>query len=166
MVFRIALVSGAAVFGRNMPITDAAAYAFAYNGPDHVVFRGRPFALKRAITNLIDNAVKYGRLPEVELHCLAQRILLIISDRGPGIPISERHRLFQPFQRPGDTNNGTGVGLGLAVSHGFLQAMGGDLSLEDTPGGGVTMVISVPVAERLTLDPGPGAARTHAPHPA
>ena len=52
--------------------------------------------------------------------------------------------MFQPFQRLGDTDNGTGVGLGLAVARGFVEAMGGELTLEDTPGGGVTMVFSLP----------------------
>ena len=54
--------------------------------------------------------------------------------------------MFQPFQRLGDTANDTGVGLGLAVAQGFVDAVGGELTVEDTPGGGVTMVIGLPIA--------------------
>ena len=57
-------------------------------------------------------------------------------DHGPGIPADRREHVFQPFQRLGDRSNGTGVGLGLAVARGFVEAMGGELAVEDTPGGG------------------------------
>jgi two-component system sensor histidine kinase KdpD len=69
-----------------------------------------------------------------------------VTDRGPGIPEKERERMFVPFQRLGDTDNTTGVGLGLALSRGLTEAMGGDLTAEDTPGGGLTMVLSLPAA--------------------
>jgi two-component system sensor histidine kinase KdpD len=72
----------------------------------------------------------------------AGRVELRIVDRGPGIPPSERDRVFEPFQRLGDRSLGAGVGLGLAVAKGFVEAMGGELSIEDTPGGGLTMVMS------------------------
>jgi two-component system sensor histidine kinase KdpD len=68
-----------------------------------------------------------------------------VVDRGPGIPEKDRDRMFVPFQRLGDTDNTTGVGLGLALSRGLTEAMGGTLTAEDTPGGGLTMTVSVPV---------------------
>ena len=61
---------------------------------------------------------------------------LRVVDRGPGIPDDDRDRMFVPFQRLGDTDNTTGVGLGLALSRGLTEAMGGTLTAEDTPGGG------------------------------
>jgi len=67
-------------------------------------------------------------------------------DRGPGIPAGRRDEVFVPFQRLGDTDNSTGLGLGLALSKGFVEGMGGTLETDDTPGGGLTMVISLPVA--------------------
>jgi len=68
-------------------------------------------------------------------------------DRGPGLPPTGRDRLFEPFQRLGDTDNTTGLGLGLALSKGLAEAMNGTLTPEDTPGGGLTMVLSLSVAE-------------------
>ena len=79
-----------------------------------------------------------------------------MADRGPGIPEPDRDRVFVPFQRLGDTDNTTGVGLGLALSRGLTEAMGGTLEPEETPGGGLTMVLSLPAAP-MPADPGPGA---------
>jgi two-component system sensor histidine kinase KdpD len=81
----------------------------------------------------------------VEAGAVPRRVDLRVIDHGPGIPVGERDLIFQPFQRLGDNpSNGTGVGLGLAVARGFVEAMGGDLTVEDTPGGGLTMVLSMP----------------------
>ena len=72
----------------------------------------------------------------------AHRVELRVIDRGPGIAPDDRDRVFEPFQRFGDRSSSDGVGLGLAVAKGFVEAMGGDLTIEDTPGGGLTMVMS------------------------
>ena len=76
---------------------------------------------------------------------VGDRVLLRVIDQGPGIPPSERERVFLSFQRLHDHSRpkGTGVGLGLAVARGFTQAMGAGLSIEDTPGGGTTMIIEL-----------------------
>ncbi len=105
--------------------------------------------LERAVANLVDNARAWsapGQTVRVEAGAVPHRVDLRIIDHGPGIPMDQRERVFQPFQRLGDNpSNGTGVGLGLAVARGFVEAMGGDLTVEDTPGGGVTMVLSLPL---------------------
>jgi two-component system sensor histidine kinase KdpD len=77
-----------------------------------------------------------------------------IIDRGPGIPAAERERVFLPFQRLGDRDNETGIGLGLALSRGLAEAMGGTLQPENTPGGGLTMTLALPAADERT-PPGP-----------
>ena len=68
------------------------------------------------------------------------------STAGPGVPAGDRERVFLPFQRLGDAGGGDGVGLGLAVAQGFVEAMGGDVEIEDTPGGGLTMVFRLEAA--------------------
>ena len=75
---------------------------------------------------------------------------LRIVDHGPGIAPERRDEMFAPFQRLGDTDNTTGLGLGLALSKGFTEGMGGTLTPEDTPGGGLTMVIALPIAEEAS----------------
>jgi two-component system sensor histidine kinase KdpD len=100
--------------------------------------------LERAVANLVDNAVSASPADSgvrIEAGAIAGRVDLRIVDRGPGIPPADRERVFQPFQRLVD--HGSGVGLGLAIARGLVTAMGGELTIEDTPGGGVTMVISL-----------------------
>ena len=99
--------------------------------------------LERAIANVVENALTWsppGSPVIVTASQIEDRVVLRIVDRGPGIPEQMREAVFQPFQRLGDSPRG-GVGLGLAVARGFLEAVGGELSVEDTPGTGTTMVI-------------------------
>ncbi|MFE2854606.1 ATP-binding protein [Streptomyces lavendulae] len=105
--------------------------------------------LERAVANIVENAVKYspaGQAVNVSASALASRVELRVVDRGPGVPDEAKDRIFEPFQRHGDAPRGAGVGLGLAVARGFTEAIGGTLSAEDTPGGGLTMVITLPIA--------------------
>jgi two-component system sensor histidine kinase KdpD len=103
--------------------------------------------LERVVANLVGNAVKHTSSPvAVSVSALGNQIEVRVIDRGPGIPEEDWDMVFRPFQRLGDRDNTTGVGLGLALSRGLAEAMGGTLVPEDTPGGGVTMVLSVPAA--------------------
>jgi two-component system sensor histidine kinase KdpD len=102
--------------------------------------------LKRVIVNLLANALRFspaGTVPIIEARASADRVRMRVIDRGPGIPANRRAEVFLPFQRLGDTDNATGIGLGLALSKGFVEGMGGTLEAEDTPGGGLTMVIDL-----------------------
>ncbi len=98
--------------------------------------------LERVVANLVDNALKLAppdTSVRVEAGVVPEGIDLRIVDRGPGLAERDRERVFEPFQRT--TDHGTGVGLGLAIARGFLDAMGAEILLEDTPGGGLTAVI-------------------------
>jgi two-component system sensor histidine kinase KdpD len=103
-----------------------------------------PALLERVVANLVSNALRYsppGVPVRIEGGEVADRVELRVIDRGPGVAKSERERIFQPFQRLGDDQHTGNLGLGLAVAHGFVEVMGGQLDLENTPGGGATMVI-------------------------
>jgi two-component system sensor histidine kinase KdpD len=111
--------------------------------------RADPALLERAVANVVANAASWappGTPVRVEAGKVGDRVHLRIIDRGPGVPPADRERVFEPFQRLGD-RGGTGVGLGLAVARGFVQAMGGRLTLDDTPGGGLTVVVDLAEAE-------------------
>ncbi|MCA1219580.1 ATP-binding protein [Streptomyces sp. 8L] len=105
--------------------------------------------LERAVANIVENAVKYSpddRPVTVHASAIGGRVEVRVADRGPGVPDEAKERIFEPFQRHGDAPRGAGVGLGLAVARGFLEAMGGTLEAEDTPGGGMTMVLTLKAA--------------------
>ncbi|BDH07298.1 MULTISPECIES: sensor histidine kinase [Streptomyces] len=108
-----------------------------------------PGLLERSVANLVENAVKYsppGQRVTVSASALVDRVEVRVVDRGPGVPDDAKDRIFEPFQRYGDAPRGAGVGLGLAVARGFAEAMDGTLTAEDTPGGGLTMVLSLRAA--------------------
>ncbi|MFF3249953.1 DUF4118 domain-containing protein [Actinacidiphila glaucinigra] len=108
-----------------------------------------PGLLERSVANIVENAVKYspaGAQVLVAASALGGHVDLRVVDRGPGVPDAAKERIFEPFQRYGDAPRGNGVGLGLAVARGFADAMGATLQPEDTPGGGLTMVLTLPAA--------------------
>ncbi|WP_042370184.1 ATP-binding protein [Streptacidiphilus neutrinimicus] len=110
--------------------------------------------LERVVANLVGNALRHasGHPVLLSASALGDRVELRVVDRGPGLPEQDREQIFQPFQRLGDTDNATGVGLGLALARGLTEAMGGTLQPEDTPGGGLTMVLSLPAAAAELLE--------------
>ncbi|MFE2856194.1 DUF4118 domain-containing protein [Streptomyces lavendulae] len=110
-----------------------------------------PGLLERSVANVVENAVKYsprGQPVLVAASFLGDRVEVRVVDRGPGVPDAAKDRIFAPFQRYGDAPRGAGVGLGLAVARGFAEAMDGTLTAEDTPGGGLTMVLTLRAAGR------------------
>ncbi|MFF8386163.1 ATP-binding protein [Streptomyces kanasensis] len=124
--------------------------------------------LERVVANLVENAVKYapaGRRVLVSASAHADRVELRVIDRGPGVPDEAKERIFAPFQRYGDAPRGAGVGLGLAVARGFAEAMDATLTAEDTPGGGLTMVLTLRAAPPASA-PAAGPPGTAGPGPA
>ena len=107
----------------------------------------QPGALKRALTNLLDNAVKYGKRAQVAIAVVGRTIEISIDDDGPGIPEAELAKVFQPFYRVEDSRSRDtgGTGLGLAIAQAIVQAHGGELTLSNRPGGGLRACIKLPV---------------------
>jgi two-component system, OmpR family, sensor histidine kinase KdpD len=101
--------------------------------------------LERVLANLIDNALRYAPDSPVRVTAgrVGDRVLIAVIDEGPGIPRGTEEQLFAPFQRLGDHDTSIGVGLGLSVARGFVEAMGGTISATDTPGGGLTVEIEL-----------------------
>lgn len=103
--------------------------------------------LERVLANLLTNAIKHTDSPvTVSLEADADHVRIRVTDRGPGIPAAARDLVFRPFQRLGDRDNTAGVGLGLALARGLTESMGGTLTPEETPGGGLTMIVALPAA--------------------
>jgi len=122
-----------------MPVTMQPAAPLSYDC--------QPGALKRAISNLLDNAVKYGKRAQVAIVTVGKAIEITIDDDGPGIPEAELPRVFQPFYRVEDSRNRDtgGTGLGLAIAQSIVQAHGGELTLANRAGGGLRACIKLPV---------------------
>jgi two-component system sensor histidine kinase KdpD len=111
--------------------------------------------LDRVVANLVQNAVRHspaGSRTRLVAAAHGDRVHLRVVDHGPGVPDTLKPKLFEPFQRLDDRHTALGVGLGLAVAKGLTEAQGGVLRAEDTPGGGLTMVVDLPSA------PAPAAA--------
>lgn len=111
--------------------------------------------LQRVLVNLLSNAVRFspdGAKVRLSASAFRGRVEVRIVDSGPGVPGERRDEIFVPFQRLGDTDNSTGLGLGLALSKGFVEGMGGTIEADDTPGGGLTMVVSLPAAQASADD--------------
>jgi two-component system, OmpR family, sensor histidine kinase KdpD len=114
-----------------------------------------PALLERAIANLVQNAVRHSPSdtpPQITASAYNSAVEIRVIDCGPGVPEADWSQIFLPFQRLGDRDNTSGVGLGLALSRGLIEAMAGTLSPEETPGGGLTMTISLPAATRTSQD--------------
>ena len=111
-----------------------------------------PALLERSLANVISNAVRHspaGVPVRVECGMVGDDVHLRVIDRGPGISRAERTRVLSPFQRLGDQQASHGVGLGLSIAQGFVDAMSGTFTLDDTPGGGLTVTITLPRATEV-----------------
>ncbi|MDH5513116.1 MAG: ATP-binding protein, partial [Gammaproteobacteria bacterium] len=113
---------------------------------DIAPFPARPLALKRCLTNLADNAVKYGKRAEIGVEDDGRELRITVADDGPGIPEAELKRVFEPFYRiEGSRSRETGgVGLGLSVARDIARAHRGELALRNRPGGGLEAVLMLP----------------------
>lgn len=130
--------------------------AVSYQGPARLPYLGRPVALKRALTNLVENAVKYGTPPEIRLFFEPTQVIITVTDHGTGIPQEALDRVFQPFYRlEGSRNRATGgVGLGLTATRSIIGEHGGVVTLANLPEGGLEARVSLPNTTGVLLFPG------------
>jgi len=125
-----------------------AAERLQYAGPPHLTVRARPLALKRALANLVTNAVTYAGCASLRLTPPEDGVVGIeVEDTGPGIPQDQLERVFEPFFRgePSRNRETGGVGLGLPIARNILRAHGGDVALANRPSGGVRATVTLPV---------------------
>jgi signal transduction histidine kinase len=122
----------------------------SYDGPAHRVFECRPVAVRRAVANLADNAAKYGGAARLSLVEGPDQVTVLVEDDGPGIPEAELERVFTPFYRleRSRSRDTGGTGLGLSVARTVARAHGGDVVLENRPGGGLRACLVLPEAGR------------------
>ena len=128
----------------------------AFSGPRDVTISCRPMAMRRAISNLVDNAIKYGGKADVTLAAETGRVVITVEDEGPGILRNEREKVFEPFYRIDSARDPTtgGVGLGLSVTRSIVWEQGGDISLSARKGGGLTVRVELPLGPDLnSLNP-------------
>ena len=125
-----------------------AGQAVTFSGPRAINISCRPAALRRAISNIIDNAVKYGKTAVVKLATEARQVTITVEDEGPGIPRDMRERVFEPFYRMESSRNRDtgGVGLGLSVARSTIWEHGGDISLANRRGGGLSVRLELSAA--------------------
>jgi two-component system osmolarity sensor histidine kinase EnvZ len=156
----IALSRGAAVSGRReeIDVTGLARQVIADLGDARLRFsvvgaaasivRGDPVALRRLISNLLDNALRYGTVAEVTIERSGSEIAILVDDDGPGIPTLERQAVFEPFYRiePSRNRQTGGAGLGLAIARAIAEAHNGGIEIEPSPLGGARFRITLPAS--------------------
>ena len=123
----------------------------ALSGNRHANLRCKPLAIKRALSNVIDNAIKYGTHAKVALQEKPQELVVTIDDDGPGIPDEEQDKVFDPFYRVefSRSRETGGTGLGLTVARTVIRAHGVDIALENRDGGGLRVAVSLPKTTTL-----------------
>jgi signal transduction histidine kinase len=118
-----------------------------YEGPEHMAMLARPLSLKRAVMNLVANALKYGDAARVKLQRHVQHVQIDIDDDGPGIPAEDAEAVFEPFRRLETSRNSElgGNGLGLSIARNIVKAHGGDICLRNLPDGGLRASVTLPI---------------------
>jgi signal transduction histidine kinase len=141
-------------------------YTAAFDETARCPISCRPSAMRRALTNLIENAVKYGERADVRIATAGNQVTVTIEDCGPGIPETQLEQVFAPFYRLESSRNRDtgGVGLGLAVAKTIIHAHGGDIRLTNRPSGGLSVTVSLPLdpPKRADHPDLPAAARVGA----
>ncbi|MCU0633804.1 MAG: HAMP domain-containing histidine kinase [Gemmatimonadaceae bacterium] len=122
------------------------------DAPSRIFCQVDPRAMRQVVVNLVDNALKYGprgQVVSLELERMGDQARLVVRDEGPGIPVADRTRIWQPFVRLGDVGTTGGSGIGLSVVRSIVALHGGTIAVDDAPGGGACFTISLPVSDSV-----------------
>ena len=121
----------------------------AFSGPERLPYACRPLSLKRALRNLIENAVAYGKRARVDLATSEDALRVVIDDDGPGVPEADFERVFQPFVRLEESRSleTGGIGLGMAIARSIVRGHGGEIELRNRPEGGLRVTVRLPLSE-------------------
>jgi len=122
-------------------------YAVVRNLPEKILYPCRSTAMKRALSNVLENALKYGNEVGIEMRCLSEKIEIQINDAGPGIPEEKLEEVFSPFYRlePSRNSETGGIGLGLSITQAIIHAHGGEITLSNRPKHGLQVNIRLPL---------------------
>ncbi|MDG2244234.1 MAG: ATP-binding protein [Rhodospirillaceae bacterium] len=136
----------AALIARIVSDESEAGHTTSYSGPESMDLTIRPLGLKRALTNIVENAIKYGSCAHVALTQSGENIEILVDDKGPGIPDAEKEQVFTPFFRlEGSRSRDTGgTGLGMTIARNAIRSMGGDIELLDRAEGGLSARVTLP----------------------
>lgn len=115
-----------------------------FEGEDRIVIMGQPLGLKRMVANLVDNAIRYGGEANVRVGVVNGAVEIEVRDAGPGVPADRRADVFEPFVRLAP-DRASGAGLGLAVVRSVVRAHGGGVVIDDAPGGGARVIVTLPI---------------------
>ena len=140
------------VLRRCLEAAQVANLPFTLDAPDRLIIECRPLSIERLFTNLIDNALHYGRSVEVKAHRddPGKAIVVEVMDRGPGIPDDQKVQVFEPYFRSGHKPSSIHVGLGLGIVKTIAQLHGGDVTLSDRQGGGLLVTVRLPMSLFVT----------------
>ncbi|MBI0535213.1 HAMP domain-containing protein [Roseomonas sp. KE2513] len=132
--------------------TDAGTHVEEGRMDENAVVPVRRIAIKRAVTNLVANAIRHGREPWIEVVEASESVLVRVGDRGPGIPTEDLPRVTEPFFRgdPARTAGRSGSGLGLSTARAIVEAHGGSLSIDSAPGKGTVVTLKLPLKQART----------------
>ena len=140
------------VLSRCVEAAEVARLPYTLSAPESLIIDCRPLSLERLFTNLVDNALHYGRSVDVEAFIDEPQKLVVVRvmDRGPGIPDEQKSAVFEPYFRSGHKPSSVHVGLGLGIAKTIVQLHGGLIALGDRPGGGLLVTVQLPLSHFVT----------------
>jgi signal transduction histidine kinase len=140
------------VLAHSLEAAEVAGLPFSLDVPETLVIECRPLSIERLFTNLVDNALHYGRSVDIEASqdASSESVIVRVMDRGPGIPDDQKSMVFEPYFRSGQKPSSIHGGLGLGIAKTIVQLHGGVIALDDRDGGGLVVTVRLPLSHFVT----------------